>query len=85
MRDLRHALPILDSKWAKTSGIPEGYHTELTPFRLWKSIVPLHDQNIMFVGKVMLGNHFRNAEVQALFACAMLWYIRTPVSRGEGA
>ena len=72
VKDVHHVLPVLDSQWAKTCGDPKSSHTELTPFRLWKCIVPLHDQSIMFVGKLMLGNHFRNAEVQALFACAML-------------
>ena len=72
MRAIRHILPILDSKWARTPRDRIGNHTELTPFRLWKSIVPLRDQSIVFVGKLMLGNHFRNAEVQALFACAVL-------------
>jgi hypothetical protein len=72
VRDVHHALPILDSKWANTSTDSTRNRTDLTPFRLWKSIVPLHDQSIIFVGKLMLGNHFRNAEVQALFACAVL-------------
>ncbi|KAK3058758.1 hypothetical protein LTR09_000323 [Extremus antarcticus] len=42
------------------------------PLRLWKSTVPVEDSSILFVGKLMLGNHFRAAEVQALYACAVL-------------
>jgi hypothetical protein len=43
-----------------------------TPFRLYKSILPVHDRSIAFIGKLMLGNHCYNAEVQALYAVAAL-------------
>ncbi|OCK80243.1 flavin-binding monooxygenase-like protein-like protein [Lepidopterella palustris CBS 459.81] len=43
-----------------------------TPFRLYKSVIPVHDHSIAFLGKVMLGNNFYNAEVQALYAVAAL-------------
>lgn len=44
----------------------------LSPFRLYKGMLPPHDHSIIFLGKLMLGNHFRNAEVQALWAVAAL-------------
>lgn len=44
----------------------------LTPLRLYKGILPVRDRTIAFVGQMMLGNHFRSAEVQALFAIAAL-------------
>ena len=72
-KDVVDKLPILDSPWAlaqATRDCPSD--AALTPFRLWKSMVPLHDSSIVFVGKLMLGNHFRNSEVQALFASAVL-------------
>lgn len=66
------SFPILDSDWARSNGevLPLRKFGK-TPLRLWKSIVPIHDPSILFVGKVMLGNHFRAAEVQALFACGV--------------
>lgn len=45
---------------------------KMSSFKLYKSIVPLRDHSIVFLGKMMLGNHFRNAEVQALYAIAVL-------------
>ncbi|OCL13376.1 FAD/NAD(P)-binding domain-containing protein [Glonium stellatum] len=42
------------------------------PFRLYKSIIPVHDHSIAFIGKLMIGNHCYNAEVQALYAVAVL-------------
>ena len=63
-------IPILHSEWARSNTKDEA--SEQTPFRLWKRMVPIHDPSIVFVGELMLGNHFRNAEVQALFACAIL-------------
>lgn len=65
--------PILDSEWARSNdkcNRPD--QDRMTPFRLWKSIVPVQDPSILFVGRLMLGNHFRAAEVQALFACGVL-------------
>ncbi|KAJ9642278.1 hypothetical protein H2199_004658 [Coniosporium tulheliwenetii] len=44
----------------------------LSPLRLYKGMLPPHDHSIIFLGKLMLGNHFRNAEVQALWAVAAL-------------
>ncbi|KAF2678473.1 putative dimethylaniline monooxygenase [Lentithecium fluviatile CBS 122367] len=45
--------------------------TSLTPFRLYRGMLPPSDHSIIFIGKVMLGNHFRTAEVQALWALAV--------------
>lgn len=44
----------------------------LNPFRLYSSVLPLTDHTILFPGRMMLGNHFRNAEVQALYSVAIL-------------
>lgn len=43
-----------------------------TPFRLYRNMLPVEDHSIVFVGKALLGNNFRNAEVQALWAVAVL-------------
>ncbi|KAF2466351.1 flavin-binding monooxygenase-like protein-like protein [Lindgomyces ingoldianus] len=43
-----------------------------TPFRLYKSILPIHDRSIVFLGRMVLANHTYNAEVQSLFAIAAL-------------
>lgn len=56
-------------------GQPPSHHEypqKMSPFKLYKSMVPLEDHSIIFLGKMMLGNHFRNAEVQALYAVAVL-------------
>jgi dimethylaniline monooxygenase (N-oxide forming) len=53
---------------------PPAHHSEatsLTPFRLYKSMLPITDHSIVFLGKIMLGNHFRAAEVQALWALSV--------------
>ncbi|KAI9728226.1 MAG: monooxygenase [Chrysothrix sp. TS-e1954] len=47
-------------------------NAEDVPFRLYRAILPIKDHSIAFVGKTMLGNHFRNAEVQALWSVAAL-------------
>ncbi|KAL8692514.1 MAG: hypothetical protein Q9218_002489 [Villophora microphyllina] len=47
-----------------------------TPFRLYKAIAPPTDvhstHSIVFLGKMVVGNNFRTAEVQALWAVAYL-------------
>lgn len=43
-----------------------------TPLRLYKGILPINDRSIAFVGQILLGNNFRVAEVQALYAVAAL-------------
>jgi hypothetical protein len=63
-------IPILHSEWAYRN-TADGVCGQ-TRFRLWKRIVPIHDPSIVFICKLMQGNRFRNAEVQALFACAVL-------------
>lgn len=65
--------PILASDWAQEqTSYATLAHNKQQPFRLWKSMVPVVDPSIIFMGKLMLGNHFRAAEVQALFTCAVL-------------
>ena len=71
--EVHNNFPILDSRWRFANDrMPQPRSTAPTPYCLWKSMVPIHDPSIIFVGKIMLGNHFRAAEVQALFACAVL-------------
>ncbi|KAL8764547.1 MAG: hypothetical protein Q9209_007978 [Squamulea sp. 1 TL-2023] len=45
-----------------------------TPFRLYKAIAPPADEthSIVFLGKMVVGNNFRTAEAQALWAVAYL-------------
>lgn len=46
-----------------------------TPFRLYKAMIPVTepvDHSIAFLGKMVVGNNFRTAEVQALWAVAYL-------------
>ena len=46
-----------------------------TPFRLHRAMVPLDDisdHSVVFLGKMVVGNNFRAAEVQALWAVAYL-------------
>lgn len=58
-----------------------------TPFRLYKSIAPLTDissPSIVFLGKLVVGNNFRVAEVQALWAVAYMdGHITHPSSKGQ--
>lgn len=61
-----HRFPILAH--------PPPHHntpSTLSPFRLYKGMLPISDHSIVFLGKIMLGNHFRAAEVQALWALAV--------------
>ena len=46
-----------------------------TPFRLYKAMAPtsdVEDHSIIFLGKMVVGNNFRVAEVQALWAVSYL-------------
>ncbi|KAL8918388.1 MAG: hypothetical protein Q9172_005447 [Xanthocarpia lactea] len=46
-----------------------------TPFRLYKAIAPVNggsNHSIVFLGKMVVGNNFRTAEAQALWAVAYL-------------
>ena len=72
-RSIIDRFPVLDGEWAKQQVVHKHVENNTRlPFRLWRSIVPPSEPSILFVGKVMLGNHFRASEVQALFACAVL-------------
>lgn len=57
---------------------PPAYHKSKsthTPFRLHRAMVPLNDirdHSIVFLGKLVVGNNFRAAEVQGLWAVAYL-------------
>lgn len=56
---------------------PESSPSPSTPstppnFRLYASLLPPSDPSILFPGRLMLGNHFRNSEVQALYCTSML-------------
>lgn len=46
-----------------------------TPFRLYKSMVPIADEpdrSLIFLGRIVVGNNFRAAEAQALWAVSYL-------------
>lgn len=43
-----------------------------SPFRLYKMIAPLNDDSIAFLGHIIVGNNFRAAECQGLWAVAYL-------------
>lgn len=43
-----------------------------TPYRLYRSIVPIHDSSIVFLGRMSIINGWRVAEVQSLWAVAAL-------------
>jgi dimethylaniline monooxygenase (N-oxide forming) len=44
----------------------------MTPYRLYRTIVPVHDQSIVFLGRFSVVNGWRVAEVQSLWAVAAL-------------
>ncbi|CAK7210049.1 hypothetical protein SBRCBS47491_000639 [Sporothrix bragantina] len=44
----------------------------MTPYRLYQSIVPIHDSSIVFLGRISVINAWRVAEVQSLWAVAAL-------------
>ena len=53
---------------------PEHYHKPMqtTPYRLYNGIAPVRDDSIVFLNHVVVGNKFRAAEVQAIWATAYL-------------
>ena len=59
-------------------GKPPSYRhldPQYTPFRLFNAIAPpvdAADHSVVFVGKIVVGNNFRTAEAQALWAVAYL-------------
>ncbi len=59
-------------------GVPPTYRKiepTFTPFRLFNAMVPPEDaqeHSIVFLGKMVVGNNFRTAEAQALWAVAYL-------------
>jgi len=70
-RKVVHRFPMLRSPLAYRKGKPSH-----TPFRLYKAMTPLsdvEDHSIVFLGKMVVGNNFRVAEVQALWACVSRW------------
>lgn len=71
-RGVLTTFPILNSTWARANDNRAPDDKSTTPFRLWHALLPPRDPSILFVGKLMLGNHFRAAEAQALFACGVL-------------
>lgn len=48
--------------------------TKATPYRLYKNIVPIsdNDQSIVFIGQVCVGNYFPIVQCQAMWAAAYL-------------
>ncbi|KAL9002554.1 MAG: hypothetical protein Q9180_009963, partial [Flavoplaca navasiana] len=53
---------------------PKHHHkaSQTTPYRLYKGIAPLNDSTIAFVGYFNVGNFFKGAECQAIWATAFL-------------
>lgn len=53
---------------------PEHHHkaSQITPYRLYNGIAPLNDSTIAFVGYFNVGNFFKGAECQAIWATAYL-------------
>ncbi len=45
---------------------------QMTPYRLYRSIVPIHDSSIVFLGRMSIINAWRVAEAQSLWAVAAL-------------
>ena len=63
--------PLLDNPPRNFTAKPALY----SPFRLYKAMAPLLDlssHSIVFLGKLVVGNNFRVAEAQALWAAAYL-------------
>ena len=44
----------------------------LTPHRLYNGTAPLHDDSIVFIGHVLVGNYSPATEAQAIWATAYL-------------
>lgn len=68
--------PVILSRFP-TLEHPPAYHKiepRETPFRLYKAMVPPADDahSIVFLGRMVVGNNFRTAEAQALWAVAYL-------------
>ena len=69
-RNILHRFPLL--RHPPTYRKAEPLHT---PFRLYKAMTPIagiEDHSIVFLGKMVVGNNFRVAEVQAIWAVAYL-------------
>lgn len=64
---------VLD-RYPMLRNAPPHHHREpkTSPFRLYKCMLPVHDHSIVFVGKTAVANQFRQAEVQAMWATAVL-------------
>ena len=60
--------------------------TKLSPFRLYRNMIPINVDKypgIVFLGHVAVGNNFRSAEVQALWAIAYLFRMMNLPSQPE--
>ena len=66
-RDILKRFPILANP-------PEHHHKVIqkTPYRLYNGIAPIEDHSIAFLGYFSVGNFFRGAECQAIWATAFL-------------
>lgn len=66
-RDIIECFPILASP-------PEHHHRAIqtTPYRLYNGIAPIEDNSIAFLGYFNVGNFFKGAECQAIWATAFL-------------
>ena len=66
-RDIIERFPILANP-------PEHHHKAIqtTPYRLYNGIAPTEDSSVAFLGYFNVGNFFKGAECQAIWATALL-------------
>ena len=67
-RNILARFPILRARPSYNEAVSDN----IAPLRLYKGVLPVNDRSIAFVGQMLLGNNFRAAEVQALYAVAAL-------------
>ena len=90
MKDIGPGSQAITTQYPLLAHPPVGFlsrRSPYTPFRLYKSIAPLTDidlPSIVFLGRLVVGNNFRVAEAQALWAVAYMdGHITHPNSRGQ--
>ncbi|KAI4209546.1 MAG: hypothetical protein LQ351_007537 [Letrouitia transgressa] len=70
----KQAEPAIIRNFPVLANQPKHHHKPLhtTPYRLYNGIAPLNDNTIVFVGYFLVGNYFKGAECQAIWATAFL-------------
>ena len=68
------ARPEILSQFPMLANPPQHFHKVMqsTPYRLYNGIAPLNDDSIAFLGYFNVGNYFKGAECQAIWATAFL-------------